>query len=458
MQGFMRLFLLVMLSWLWLVFARDAAAWQLMDVYTVDNMQPTQRLQWVEQQLGPYKGLINSTAKKHRIPPRLLGTIIINELADYNTVDKGQETIFSTGSVGMAQINVLTAINHKLVDVREEELRDYIERNYNPKTVPYAFPPNVRKWDYLSEQEKREARQFAMQRIVWHRLNQPEYAIEAAAREASWVMDQMNRNLGRTWQKRLLRGPIDRADPYRNLITDQPYEKDPEKIRINRERALALLVIAAYNTDAIIFDDFFLDNPYYQPQKGVPFYNARTHGINGMDLFAELFVRSQWLPDYGTSRPPMDGPYEPKPEGPKCSDRAAAYHAECDRIFRHCTATHCKVVFSDCYNQCGSCGAGRINETITDKWCQLDPSYLPAAQGALNTYVQATRQCVNLFVAGQLKEPFMNDQKISHCLASHVKRLEEQRTKAIENACTARCAREGRRGVLEGRPMKCMCK
>ena len=58
---------------------------------------------------------------------------------------------------------------------------------------------------------------------------------------------------------------------------------------------------------------------------------------------------------------------------------------------------------------------------------------------------------------GQLKEPFFNDQKISHCLEPHKKRLEERRKKAIENACTARCAREGRRGAVEGMPVKCMC-
>lgn len=316
MREFIRLFLLVMASWLWIVFVQDAAAWQLMDVYTVERMQPAQRLQWVEQQLGPYKGLINSTAKKHRIPPRLLGAVIINELADYDIKDKGQETIFSTGSVGMAQINVHTAIKHKLVDVREEEIRAYIDQYYAPRRIPVVVSPNTRgMWDILTDQEKREARQFAVERIVWYRLNQPEYAIEAAAREASWVMDQMNRNLHRTWQRSLLLGPIDRADPYRNLITDQPYEKDPEKIRINSERALALLVIAAYNTDAIIFNEFFLDSPYYQPQKGVPFYNARTHGINGMDLFAELFFRSQWLPTYGVPLPPIETPYKPQPLG-----------------------------------------------------------------------------------------------------------------------------------------------
>jgi len=456
MQRFMRLSLPVMAFCLWFIFAQDAAAWQLMDVDTVDQMSAAQRLQWVEQQLGPYKGQINSAARRHRIPPRLLGAIIINELADYNVVDKGQETFFSTGSVGMAQINVLRAINHRLVDVREEDLRDFIERYYNPKTVPYAIPPNVRKWDLISEQEKLVARQFAMERIVWSRLNQPEYAIEAAAREAGWIMDQMNRNLGRTWQRSLMRGPIDRADPYRSLITDVANEKNPAQIRINRERALALLIIAAYNTDTIIFDDFPLDNPYVQPPKGVSYYNARTHGINGMDLFAELFVRSQWLPDYGIPLPPLEKSYEPQAEGPRCSDRAAPYHTECDRIYRHCTATHCKVVFTDCYNQCGSCGAGTINDTFNDKWCQLDPSYLPAAQSALNDYVGATRQCVNLFVAGQLKEPFFNDKKIGFCLEPHKKRLEERRTKAIEVACKARCARDNRRGVLH-MPLKCMC-
>ena len=169
-------------------------------------------------------------------------------------------------------------------------------------------------WDILTDQEKREARQFAMERIVWYRLNQPEHAIEAAAREASWVMDQMNRNLYRTWQRSLLRGPIDRADPYWNLITDQPYEKDPEKIRINRERALALLVIAAYNTDAIIFNDFFLDSPYYQPQKGVSFYNARTHGINGMDLFGSCSSGASGSPPTGSpclrSKPDQRSPLE----------------------------------------------------------------------------------------------------------------------------------------------------
>lgn len=159
----------------------------------------------------------------------------------------------------------------------------------------------------------------------------------------------------------------------------------------------------------------------------------------------------------GTPPTPPGRPYIPKPEGPKCSDRAAAYHAECNRILKHCTDTNCRKSFSDCRNQCGSCGAAAVNETFDDKWCQLHPSYLPAAQGALNDYVSATRQCVDMFLAGQLKEPFFNDQKIGFCQDPHKKRLEQRRKAAVEEACRARCANDGRKGVVKVMQYRCEC-
>ena len=419
----------------------------------------TRRCAWYRSRLGPYASAINAAALETGIPPQLLSAVVLNELADVGMEDVAQDQQLAS-THGDFRLT-LDAINRPVLSYKPIGEQSFGIAQINPRTaLKYNAVPIV-------GQEKL-SRDYVEYQVAYRLLNRLT-AIQAAARVIRGILNDLEfRFQDSPWASQLMLRDrrFSANDPYNGV--NPPASTAKRTSDRGKEVTLAYLVTSIYNTGTIVEAvpkdtprAHDLDNP-----KGFP--NALNHastvrvialdlfetGGCGMGLISFDEIRKQrgWI---GTG-PPPGIPYPPALQGPKCSDKAAAYHAECDRIFKHCTATHCKVVFSDCYNQCGSCGAGQINETIADKWCQLDPSYLPAAQSALNDYVGATRQCVNLFVNGQLKEPFFNDQKIGFCLEPHKKRLEERRKKAIENACAARCTREGRRGVLH-MPLKCMC-
>jgi hypothetical protein len=256
-------------------------------------------------------------------------------------------------------------------------------------------------------------------------------------------------------------------DPYNGV--NPPASTAKRTSDRGKEVTLAYLVTSIYNTGTIVEAvpkdtprAHDLDNP-----KGFP--NALNHAstvrVIALDLFEtggcgmgllsfDQIKKERGVVDTG---PPPGKPYPPKPEGPKCSGNATPYKAECDRLYKHCTATNCKVVFSDCYNQCGSCAGHVIGQTFSDYWCGIHPSYLPATKAALDAYIGAVRSCVDLFLAGQLKVPYMRDQQIGYCTAPHLKVYEDRWKKAVADACTARCARDGRKGVVKGMPLQCEC-
>jgi hypothetical protein len=276
--------------------------WGNMDVNTFSKLSCEEQYKWINDQIGPYKGTISETAKKHNIPPRLLATVILTELGDYDDADQWQEIIPNTGSVGMAQISVNTAIKHGLVDVSEEEIQDYIN-HYAPTTGP----PNKLFPDYYesaSPEVKENIRMHARQRITWQRLNQPEIAIEAAAREIEFILSNVNDNLDNTWAKSLLTGPIDRrGDLYKNLKPCNNLH-DPYLVSIEKEGALATLVIGPYNSGTdVLSTKFNLPNPCEGPVKSCdpkktpkkemePFCNGRMQAFNGRTLFSDILAQN----------------------------------------------------------------------------------------------------------------------------------------------------------------------
>jgi hypothetical protein len=60
---------------------------------------------------------------------------------------------------------------------------------------------------------------------------------------------------------------------------------------------MALLVCAAYNSDAIVWVPFTMTSPFYKAEPGDVFANARNHGVNAMDLFAGLLASKGWYLD-----------------------------------------------------------------------------------------------------------------------------------------------------------------
>ncbi|MGH7890586.1 MAG: hypothetical protein ACRENF_08560, partial [Thermodesulfobacteriota bacterium] len=100
-----------------------------LEIMTPDNLRSfsfNERLKWYENRLSPCKQQMKESSSRHNIPTVLLSTIILNELADINLLDLGQEWIgVEKGSVGIAQIQIDTAIFHRLVEVSDKEIEQY---------------------------------------------------------------------------------------------------------------------------------------------------------------------------------------------------------------------------------------------------------------------------------------------------------------------------------------------
>lgn len=310
-----------------LMVAAAAPAWavdgpheyrRLMHPKQFEQMSPEAQQIFAGRMLGPVRAEIVAGARQHSIPPRLLAACLLNELIDYSLVDLGQEFIPNAGSVGIAQINVTTAIRHGLVDLTEEEIRREEMR---------AAAQGGGSRDPVAH------RRGAIERLTWLKLTQPAIAVEAAAREISWILDRANENLGHVWPRSLLRGPIDRRDPYATVRMEDPLEIDPKKVRINKERSLALLVCAAYNTDTILGTDFSLDNPFAPVKdRQAPFYNARNHGVNAYDLVAEMLATGGWFTDVDPVRPERLEPQGQRRLELRCSRPGAAASPECQQV------------------------------------------------------------------------------------------------------------------------------
>jgi hypothetical protein len=259
----------------------QALAWDRMDPDTIASMSDKQVLDWSLHQIGQYLDLISAAAKRHRLPPRLLATCILNELSDYGLEDQLQEVFFSTGSVGMAQMQVLRAVEYHRVDVSAEDL-DACESDTLARE-PLGVSAG-------------EAREYCRRYVTWERLNQPNYAVEAAARELDWILDTMNANLARPWQERFLSGPVDRDNPYAHVLplpsAAGQGSNARDAVAVAREQALAVGVCTAYNAPSIMKAQAVVDEDGREGLAKNAFRSARRHGRRAARL-AALLARGQ---------------------------------------------------------------------------------------------------------------------------------------------------------------------
>ncbi len=220
---------------------------------------PAQRKQWYQDKLGPYEAQVRQSAENHGIPPQLLATVVLNEMADINALDLVQEAWDSEGgSVGPAQIQVDTAVNHGLVTV--------------PKSVSSSDRPG-----YVSD-----------------RLQIPQVAVEAAAGEVSVILKSMSARPGSSWQKS---HAFQGFTPTPGNLSNDAYNaiEVPKNLNANDKRelqrvVLADAVIAAYNSPDIVVaknpGTTFIFNKGTAEQ---PYPNGRNHGFNGGKIAQDLF-------------------------------------------------------------------------------------------------------------------------------------------------------------------------
>jgi hypothetical protein len=228
------------------------------------EMSSGARGQWYVQKLGRYQAQLYESARRHRIPTQLLAVVVLNELADINPIDVAQSGEGADwGSLGIAQVQVTTAMSENLVDVtRDEAENEY--RRYLHQTG-HDHEPNRP----LTELERRMGRR----RRVGRQLQVPQVGIEAAAREIEILIDRMGANLDSPWQRRFnFRARGANGDAIYGSVGA------PNATVEQREGMLAMMVAGAYNSPNVI-------------DTGNPdgFRNALIHGGNAQSHAIQLY-------------------------------------------------------------------------------------------------------------------------------------------------------------------------
>ncbi|MGH7799045.1 MAG: hypothetical protein ACREOW_00250 [Thermodesulfobacteriota bacterium] len=242
-----------------------------LEIMTPDTLRSksfSERLNWYENKLSPCSQELKESADRNNIPMGLLSTIILNELADINLLDLGQEWIgVGKGSVGIAQIQIDTAIFHKLVDVTEEDIQKYQNSNEAVQKFGGKKPP----------------RNETIRIITGEKLTEPGIAIEAAAREIRKIIENIKACSLSPWTNNFITGEIilSKEDSYQ--IYDFIKGNSQKEKSIN----LARMVAAPYNSTGIEC----VENPGnpFSPNDGGPFSNPRKRSELAAFIAEDLF-------------------------------------------------------------------------------------------------------------------------------------------------------------------------
>lgn len=247
-----------------------------MDVSTLADMSASDRRTWYASKLNPYSGQLRESAQTHAVPVQLLALVILNELADINFMDLAQSDLAVTaGSLGISQIQIDTV------------MRDNLFPDLTAAEGTAAYDAFVRTQRGLSRRLAAEVMRSPdkeRRSAINHRLQVPQFAIDAAAREIRILIDRMIANRGASWQTRqgfTHAGLAPGASPqsiYANVNGADQREK---------EMNLGTMIAGAYNSPAII-------SAVVSSQAVFP--NANIHGDNSRMISGDLF-------DFGLFRP-----------------------------------------------------------------------------------------------------------------------------------------------------------
>ena len=207
------------------------------------------RQNWYRQRLlTPYGEIVKYHAEIEGIPPRLLATILLNELRDINADDVWQDQMAAEGSwlarhgfqvtsasIGIAQIQISTVERDRLLIINSE--------------------------DYKAAGKWQDIPTWAYQAAIARKLTIPYWAIYAAAREIRILIEKILQHSNSEWQK--LFGvnypPIASAYHYEiyNCVTLNEHETSYlDGLGVSHERFLEAkvsnMIHAAYNSPDII--------------------------------------------------------------------------------------------------------------------------------------------------------------------------------------------------------------
>lgn len=242
-----------------------------MDSEKFSNMSFEQKQDWYNSKLSPILPDLINSAKKNNIPVELLSTVITNELADIGNVDLVQESYLSKGSLGIAQIQVQTAIDHKLIDVSEDEINNYIKDNSVIKNA---------------------TKEEAVKEITANKLKNPSLAVEASAREIKIILNKALASPNSKWAQNFLKLPVTKE------INNMDDLMNNVKGANNREKLLNLskLVTSIYNSPDILIAENPGHETYDQYSKEKqPYKNAKLHGSNAYLIMTDILNMSNQL-------------------------------------------------------------------------------------------------------------------------------------------------------------------
>lgn len=253
-----------------------------MDVNTFARMSAAQRMAWYTRMLVPYDTQVRQSANCNGIPPQLLATVILNELADINWLDVWQQRLGLNGSLGIGQIQVDTAINHGLATFPGDQQRtqSQAQQAWRLCTQMSAMHgggicPSISTYENILQRN-----------MVKHRLTIPEYSIEAAAREVRRLLDQACANLGNPWPQRFSftltsMSSLGRPnDIYQHIAGTSVRAK---------EENLAEMVVAAYNSPQILIAQ---QQSSITPGPNQIYRNGMIHGSNARFIAVELLTNN----------------------------------------------------------------------------------------------------------------------------------------------------------------------
>jgi hypothetical protein len=236
--------------------------------HTLRSFSFSERIKWYEDRLSPCRQQLKESSARNNIPTILLSAIILNELADIDFLDLGQEWIgVDKGSVGIAQIQIDTAMFHKLVDVRKEE----IDRYQNSTAASQRFGG------------RKPSKNEVLRILIAQKLMQPEIAIEAAAREIKKILENIQACTFRPWKSNFLTGEINLTDGNPNQI----YKFVKGETRREKNINLARMIAAPYNSSGIECVEN-PGNPFSSDDSG-PFANPRKRSDSAALIAGDLF-------------------------------------------------------------------------------------------------------------------------------------------------------------------------
>lgn len=246
---------------------------------------PERRCEWYKDKIGRFAQHIREAARSEKIPPRLLASIVLNELADvgWGDVIQDQQLAGTHGnyekyetavlrvalwwksiarqSVGIAQISPQTVIRHHAVRVPGEK--------------------------FLTRKNELEFH-------IAYRLLNRQVAISAAAKVIRGIIRDIERHQNCKWVKQFIR-------PGCRFSVERPYEalfpglgqdgRVTEEVQREREMKLAQLVAAVYNSGNILTPRKGQRVPNADASMSRDFSNALKLGHNTAYINGDLFEK-----------------------------------------------------------------------------------------------------------------------------------------------------------------------